>query len=482
MKIQFVITDFLSMAGHILNREQQVACDVIVNPGQYRVVFVSGGPGQGKTATGRRAIAELPLTTPIAFFASTGSATTLVDLGDRDAEGMTIALFLGIFKAMERYPAFRREIADRHESLRGLARMVLLGERRAAHGRVIIDEFSMVSLSDMNTLFTIFRGMPNVVFVLTGDPEQLRNPGSMPFHRSAELQELVKAGRVASFTLVENFRFNADPPLGKAVDGFRFRKQTPELYRTMMEYMYRPRPSLLRAFEKGQVPVFMAADNNTVNQTNWNVVKTYIRSFGKGNVLDITVYPFLHEKDEKGAGGELIDQPWAPGVRGTVTQNLYVNGRRELTNGDRFVVRSVYPPETLNAKNKVAMVVALDSGGDSHIEAFKHKGKWTLNARVAYVETIHRWQGREISADTPVVLIVTSATNEKNWLVAISRLKTLKHLYIDVRNMSPNEAYELMFTARSKDDGMVDFLRQPEVKPVPGQQRLKRKRATSIFV
>ena len=470
------------MARHVLNAEQQAAVDAIVQPRGARLIVVEGGPGQGKTTVIEESIRMLRI--PVAVLASCACAAVRVNVIDPNARGMTISMFTKIWNGFQRGDyahSLRKRVAKaaKYDGLQELAKLAMTGENRAVHGRLFIDEFSMMSSDEMTQLCHIFRDMPNVVFVLTGDPEQLRSVDSSPFHHSAEIQALAAAGRMVTHTLIENFRFKADPELGDLVEGFRTKTNRCGQFAMVTPFMHRKKPSFDAAFKKQHTyPFIVAADNETVNRTNKEIVSMYVKSFG-GDPLPIYVYSYKENEDT------LVDQTWAAGVRGVVTNNVYTDKKELLMyNGQPFTVRSIRAPEDLCTKNKMAMVVALDTGGDIQVEATKEKGKWVIPARVAYAQTVYRVQGAQIPPDTPYVVKVTWGMTRQSWLVAVSRAMTLDRFYIDVQNMNESEAFERMFAEDEHDDGMLEFIHQEALKPKKITRNEKRKastRAASIF-
>lgn len=485
-----VATVVLAMAGRTLNAEQQAAVATIVKPLTFRIVFVASDPGCGKTTVIEHSTALLPPRMPRAVLASSACAAMRVNVGARNAHGMTIAMCISIWKSVQRHDSLpaRIRVASGYDGLQDLLRIAMTGENPTVHARCFVDEFSMVSLDDMNMLFHIFRGMPNVVFVLTGDPEQLRG-SSVPFHRSAELQALMKDGRVKTHKLVRNYRFEADPELNTLVTSFREGSDAPGLFSQLTPFMYRKQPSFDAAFRNGTpYPFIVAADNKTVNAENMKIVRAYVKSHG-GEPLPICSYFYKEKDDDKGDedSGQYVQQLWAAGVRGVMTRNTYTAEKELVTyNGQMFTVRSVRDAKELTSKDKTAIVAALDTGEDVHIDATKtKKGKWVLPARVGYVQTVHRCQGMEIPIETPYVVKVTPGMDKMSALVAISRVKVLDRFYLNIQaTKSPSDALQCMLTVRTLDDGMSDFINDKKLDkqaPKAGTKRKAAERVNSCF-
>lgn len=474
-----------------LNAEQAAAVrDILHPPERCRMTIILGGPGNGKTTTvegALEALADTAMTTCV--FATMASAALRISLGRGGGRGMTVAMFISIWKGSERIEtvagrkAYAAKFGDLQYQGMRLATLAITRENTATHGRVFIDELSMISSGEMDTMFRIFADFPNVVFVLSGDPEQLRNPDSTPFHLCSEVQKLTRLNQVVVHHLDYNFRFAKDPELGEAVLGFRAKNRTPNLFGIITPYIFRPRKSFEFIFSDpdAPAPVILAPDNKTVNAVNKQVTRILITETPGLRTL---VIPYLE-------GTELVDQTFAEGVPVVMTENVRDPDTKELvtyngTNGvvTRLLLESV---AELSHKNRGVLVITIESGEDIIIDAEKVKGKgWKVPLRVAYAKTIHRFQGEEIDANRPVWIFVTLATHRCNWLVALSRLKTLEHLYIVVS--APNTygcdhfwAYERMHAEPDTgSDGMKEYLENESIRSDPNAPRQKRQRTLAF--
>lgn len=477
--------------GPELNAEQAAAVrDILQPPGRCRMIIVLGGPGNGKTTAIKGALcgsAKTAITTCV--FATMASAALRIPLGPGGGNGMTVAMFISIWKGAERLDtvAARKLYATKFAELSypgmRLALLAITRENTATHGRVFIDELSMISSSDMDTMCRIFADFGNVVFVLSGDPEQLRNPDSTPFHLCAEIQKYTRLGQVVVHTLKFNFRFARDPELGEAVTGFREQIRTPNLFALITPYMFRPRRSFRDIFNDpdAAAPVILAPDNKTINAVNDQIVKTLV---DESPGMETLVMPYLEDKTP-------VDQTFAEGVPVVMTENVRDPETKELhtyngTNGvvTRLLIRD---RKEITTKNRGALVVTLESGDDVIIDVQKVKDKgWVVPLRVAYAKTVHRFQGEEIDPERPVWIYVTPATHRSNWLVALSRLKTLRHLHIALAPPHSAEgdhfwAYERMHSEPDvASDGMKEYLAADSLKSDPTAPRQKRQRTLTF--